>query len=78
MRLFKDSFSVRWGANQPDTSRIIWDMGLWPWLQRIILIMPMEVGRRAPAKWDYYKTEIKNCINGKGAEQHVCIDFAVS
>lgn len=28
VRSFGDWFSVRDGANQPDTSRIIWDMGL--------------------------------------------------
>lgn len=66
MRSFRDWFSVRDGANQPDTSRIIWAMGLWPWLQRIVSIMLMEVGRSTHSKWDYCKTENKSCINGKG------------
>lgn len=78
MRSFRDWFSVRDGANQPDTSRIIWAMVLWPWLQRIVLIMLVELERSVHSKWDYCKTENKSCINGKGAEQYEYIDFSVS
>lgn len=46
-------------------SRSTWEMGLWAWLWRVILIVSIKVEGAVPCGWHHFLTGIR-----KGPEEH--------